>query len=344
MTYGFTTDAVVGNTLSGPTRLTGGRLLVDDWGAGAGLPTDAAMATRKVFVNPRGHPSPAHYIRAERMGAGDLNEIMTGLTIEAGDAWGSVRTLTVSGATSAAPIVVTAPSHGWHTGWRVAVYGALGNTAANGFWTITRIDDNTFSLDGSAGNGAYAGGGVVTNRGAFTGLHISVSPLVEHTGYAGFSFMPSHGDDTAAISISNTGPVRSIDGLYFSKSPQIAGAAYGQCIGVDANVDRALWAGGKVYSAVVSAEQSEIQPGASVVHGPNDRPIISAALTTGARSTGALLSSANVWEIGGGALKVSPLSGQVFLNDVDIAARFAEITARVANLEAQLAAIHAGTG
>jgi len=57
------------------------------------------------------------------------------------------------------PIVITAPNHGLVTGNRVTITGVEGNTAANGTFTVTVIDANTFSLDGSVSNGDYTGGG-----------------------------------------------------------------------------------------------------------------------------------------------------------------------------------------
>lgn len=62
-------------------------------------------------------------------------------------------------ATNASPIVITSTSHGLSTGTRVTISGVLGNTATNGTFVITKINDNTFSLDGSTGNGGYTSGG-----------------------------------------------------------------------------------------------------------------------------------------------------------------------------------------
>jgi hypothetical protein len=57
--------------------------------------------------------------------------------------------------TTAAPHGITAP------GTLVEITGVLGNTAANGQWAVAApIGANTFNLLGSAGNGAYAGGGL----------------------------------------------------------------------------------------------------------------------------------------------------------------------------------------
>ena len=65
----------------------------------------------------------------------------------------------VTGATNASPIVVTSTGHALDTGDAVAISGVAGNTAANGVFTVTKIDANTFSLNGSAGNAAYTSGG-----------------------------------------------------------------------------------------------------------------------------------------------------------------------------------------
>jgi len=65
----------------------------------------------------------------------------------------------ITGATNATPIVITSTAHGLATGDYVDVSSVGGNTAANGFWPITVVDANSFSLNGSVGNGAYTSGG-----------------------------------------------------------------------------------------------------------------------------------------------------------------------------------------
>jgi Ubiquitin-activating enzyme E1 FCCH domain len=67
---------------------------------------------------------------------------------------------TITAATNAAPIVITSAGHGLTTGTLVTISGVTGNTAANGTFQVTVVDANTFSLNGSAGNGAYVSGGV----------------------------------------------------------------------------------------------------------------------------------------------------------------------------------------
>jgi hypothetical protein len=71
---------------------------------------------------------------------------------------------TIIGATNASPIVVTITAHGYETDDQALIAGVLGNTAANGNWTITVLTADTFSLTGSTGNGAYTSGGTCVIR------------------------------------------------------------------------------------------------------------------------------------------------------------------------------------
>lgn len=69
------------------------------------------------------------------------------------------HTGTITAATNASPIVVTSTAHNLQTGARVTIASVLGNTAANGTFAVTRVGADTFSLDGSTGNGSYVSGG-----------------------------------------------------------------------------------------------------------------------------------------------------------------------------------------
>lgn len=76
---------------------------------------------------------------------------------------------TVTGATNATPIVVTATAHGFSNGDVVMISGVLGNTAANGRFRIANVTTNTFELTSYAaganvaGNGSYTSGGLAYN-------------------------------------------------------------------------------------------------------------------------------------------------------------------------------------
>lgn len=65
----------------------------------------------------------------------------------------------VTAATNAAPIVITSNSHGLSDGQIVKISGVLGNTGANGVWTVQNKTSNTFELASSQGNGTYTTGG-----------------------------------------------------------------------------------------------------------------------------------------------------------------------------------------
>jgi hypothetical protein len=64
----------------------------------------------------------------------------------------------ITSATNATPIQITSSGHGLVTGQTVVVSGVTVNTAANGTWTITKVDANNFTLNGSVGNGVGTNG------------------------------------------------------------------------------------------------------------------------------------------------------------------------------------------
>jgi len=68
---------------------------------------------------------------------------------------------TISGATNASPIVITtSAAHGYETGDSIFQGGVVGNTEANGTFTITKLSTTTYSLDDTTGNAAYVSGGI----------------------------------------------------------------------------------------------------------------------------------------------------------------------------------------
>lgn len=62
----------------------------------------------------------------------------------------------ISDATATTPIVITSNGHGLTTGLLVKITDVLGNDDANGTWSISVIDQNKFSLDGSSGVFAFS--------------------------------------------------------------------------------------------------------------------------------------------------------------------------------------------
>lgn len=73
----------------------------------------------------------------------------------------------VTAATNASPIQITSSGHGLTTGARVTITGVTGNAAANGTFTVTKVNDNAFTLDGSTGDGSYVSGGTWNKTGFY---------------------------------------------------------------------------------------------------------------------------------------------------------------------------------
>lgn len=84
-------------------------------------------------------------------------------------------TVAITAATNTAPIQIAATNHGYKTGQKVTIAEVGGNTAANGTWTVTLVDPNNFTLNNSAGNGAYTSGGLAINQ-DWGGCSVWLSP------------------------------------------------------------------------------------------------------------------------------------------------------------------------
>ena len=65
----------------------------------------------------------------------------------------------VSGTTNRSFIDITSRNHGLTNGSKVRVAGVLGNTAANGNYTVTVISEHVFRLNNAVSNGVYTSGG-----------------------------------------------------------------------------------------------------------------------------------------------------------------------------------------
>ena len=83
-------------------------------------------------------------------------------------AYATPATGIINAATNASPIVITSAGHGLQTGDLVTTFGVTGNTSANGFFKVTRIDANSFSLQNPSNNNNIAGSGLYTGSGTWT--------------------------------------------------------------------------------------------------------------------------------------------------------------------------------
>jgi hypothetical protein len=100
----------------------------------------------------------------------------------------NIRSIDVTGATNATPIVLSVGStNGLHNGDSITVAGVQGNPAANGTWSIIVYNATQIELQGSAGSGAYTGGGKIAGTGSGTAYiyaNESGSITIEHSSSA----------------------------------------------------------------------------------------------------------------------------------------------------------------
>jgi hypothetical protein len=75
----------------------------------------------------------------------------------------------ITGATNTSPIKITITGANFTNGDSIFIDNVRGNVAANGLWTIAGVSGQTFTLNGSHGNGAYTTGtGLSTKGGIYT--------------------------------------------------------------------------------------------------------------------------------------------------------------------------------
>lgn len=146
----------------------------------------------------------AQYVRPARMSdTGGITSVPGGTTLAANLHTGTTfratapATVTITNATNATPIVVTATAHGLVTGDNISISGITGNTNANGYFKVTRLSADTFSLQNYstgvdiAGNGAY-GGAPVAVTGIVQAARVMVAAgQADAPGFSSYSFPTS---------------------------------------------------------------------------------------------------------------------------------------------------------
>lgn len=99
--------------------------------------------------------SPGDTVRI--MASPDATAVGTGTWFTNNSA-GNKASSSISAATNTTPIQCTYSNHELTTGDVIMIYSGTGMTSINGWWQVTVIDANTFTLNDSSGNGAYSGG------------------------------------------------------------------------------------------------------------------------------------------------------------------------------------------
>lgn len=137
---------------------------------------------------------------------------LTTETVKATSYAAQAKTVTITGATNATPIVVTATAHGLYTDDLISISGITGNTNANGFFKVTRLTADTFSLQN------YSTGADIAGNGAYGGTPVAVTGIV----YAPRVFV----GDGAAAQPSVTFGAQSTTGIYRETSGNYAGMTF----------------------------------------------------------------------------------------------------------------------
>jgi hypothetical protein len=97
----------------------------------------------------------------------------------------------ISSSTNATPIAITCNNHGYSTGDTVVITGHVTNTNANGTWEITNTGTNTFTLDGSVGNGVGSSGTARLRNNTRVILASAVTQNIASTGAGRAAWVPS---------------------------------------------------------------------------------------------------------------------------------------------------------
>lgn len=121
--------------------------------------------------------------------------------------YGAHASQAITAASNASPIVVTIVGHGYTTGDEVYIYGTTGQTAANGTWIVTKVDADTFSLNGSITAAAWVSGGTCIKQ--------AVDPLILHGMKLVIGDMHEHREDT--IIGMTTANLKVAEGLFLMK-------------------------------------------------------------------------------------------------------------------------------
>lgn len=99
---------------------------------------------------------------------------------------GTTRGILITSGTNATPIVATVTAgHRQKNGDRVGIVGVTTLTAMNGDWSLSSIGATSATLEGSAGNGAFAGTAVVAalcDRTPFVPGHSAIAQINQAAG------------------------------------------------------------------------------------------------------------------------------------------------------------------
>jgi hypothetical protein len=274
LTTSLTTTTLVVDTTTLVVDSTNNRV-----GIGTATPTQGDLHVVRAVSNPS---SVYGMIRTQftAIGTATVSDRYVGLYSEASD-HASVVNKTITGAvTNGGLIRITATGHGFATSDKIAVYGVVGTTEANGAWTITVIDANTFDLQGSTFTNAYVSGGTATNRPMMSGVAVAVAPRLSRGSLTGTA---AAGDDANGVTVSNVSGVagaKATDAYYIARNPAFSSSEWEWSTGFtsDANLVVGLQLGGNIGSYGINLSGATFATGAYAVNlGSNKFDIRSAS-------------------------------------------------------------------
>jgi hypothetical protein len=179
------------------------------------------------------------FSRIRRYGGGIVTDIDFGLYAFAGDHSTAAQfTITNAANNGSGLIRITATGHSFATGDRISIGNVAGVTNANGTWTITKIDANTFDLQASTFAGVYSGSGSkATSAGSIYGVFSYVQPTVTRV-LSSATGAATDGDDVSCFAAFNGGTVKGMECFYVGSNAAFAGASQWTAgLGVAADVD-----------------------------------------------------------------------------------------------------------
>lgn len=132
----------------------------------AGFTAPSTQSSREFYIGGRLKTLSSTGVNGSRLNPGDTIRVMASPdpTSIGNATWTSSvtqSTKNITSSTNASPININISSHGYTTGDTVIVNSHTTNTNANGTWTITVVDANNFTLNGSTGNGIGGASGNV---------------------------------------------------------------------------------------------------------------------------------------------------------------------------------------
>jgi hypothetical protein len=132
-----------------------------------------------------------------------VNNAQTTLTPSAASGAGitisSAQSVAITGAANngAGAIRITSANHGWKTGDKIDITGVVGTTEANATWTVSRVNANTYDLNGSVFANAYVSGGAAKPH-IFEPTDLGRLVRIQHASTWGYAKITAY---TSAVSV-----------------------------------------------------------------------------------------------------------------------------------------------